>query len=71
MGHMARREPRSQSIKKGKLSHLGKDLPFLDFLSVEREGEREEGFLRRFMGFRRSEFVGPRTKGHHLDKGYA
>ena len=37
MGHVVRREPRIQSIKRGKISHLGKDLPFPNFLSVERE----------------------------------
>ena len=30
-----------------------------------------DDFLRRFTGFRRSEFVGLRTKVHRLDEGYA
>ena len=73
MGHVTRREPHIQSIKMGKISHLGKDLPFSDFFSIEREreGEKEEGFLWRFTRFRQSEFVESRTKIHHLDEGYA
>ena len=33
--------------------------------------ERNQKFSLRFTEFRRSEFVGPRTKVHLLDKGYA
>ena len=40
-----------------------------------REGKREKKtiqvFFRRSTKFRRSEFVGPRSKVHRLDKGYA
>ena len=37
---------------------------------TEREGEKNEGFLRRFTRFCLLEFVGPRTKVHRLDEGY-
>ena len=32
---------------------------------------RAKSFLLQSMGFRRSEFIGPRTKVHHINKGYA
>ena len=65
-----------RKYKKGKYLNWKRDLPFPDFFwSVEREREgereREEGFLRRFTGIRRSKFVRIRTKVHHLDEGYA
>ena len=38
----------------------------------EREGEKKNpNFSLQSMEFRRSEFVGPRTKVHPLDEGYA
>ena len=72
-GHVARLEAHIQSIKRENIS-IGREIShFLIFLSIEREreGEREEGFLQRFTGFRRLEFVGPRTKVHCLNEGYA
>ena len=68
---MARHEPRIQFIKGENISFEGEIFNFLIFLSVEIEGEREEGSLRRFMRFRRTEFVGQRTTVHLLDEGYA
>ena len=68
---MARREQRIQSIKGENISFEGEISHFLIFLSVEREREIEEGSLWRFTGFRRTEFVGQRTKVHLLDEGYA
>ena len=73
-GHVARREPRIQSVKMVKCLIWEERSPISDFSNVERERERErereEGFLRRFTGFRQSKFNGPRTKVHHLDEGY-
>ena len=66
MGHVTRREPRIQSIKRGKYLDWEKNLPFPDFFSAERKGERE-----RKVSINDSlDFVGPRTKVHHLDEGY-
>ena len=44
-GHVVRREPRIQNIKRENISFGKKDLPFPDFFSIEREieGGREGG----------------------------
>ena len=72
---MTRREPRVQSIKRGKISFGRKYLPKSDFLETsEREREREEEeerILRRFLGFRQSEVVEPRVKVLRLNESYA
>ena len=74
---MAQREPHVQSIKRKKNSHLGENISQNQiFETVERERERERErreliFLRRFLGFRRSEVIETRVKVLRLDEGYA
>ena len=53
----------------------GKKTTFFWLLECEREGERKKkkksNFSLQSTEFRRSEFIGPRTKVHLLDEGYA
>ena len=75
--HVARHEPRVQSIKRGKISFGRNIFQKSDFETVERERERERErggnscFLRRFLGFRRSKVIEPRVKVLRLDEGHA
>ena len=72
---MTQREPRVRSIKRERIRYFSqKYLPnFVGGNVRERERGREKGnpnFSFRLSEFRRSEVVEPRTKVHHLDKGY-
>ena len=68
---MAQREPRIQSIKRGKYLIWGKRSPISDFSNVDREREREGKFPSSIHKISSVGLVRPRTKVHHLDEGYA
>ena len=67
-GHVVRRAPRVQSIKREKKSHLGERSPKIRFLETLERGE--ERILRRFLRFCQSEVVDPRVTVLHLNEGY-
>ena len=75
-GHVARREPRIQSIKgeKKNISFVGSPIFGLEknVRGRVREGKKrkEKHFSLRSTEFCRLEFVGPRMKVHLLDEGY-